>query len=74
MEEVHFRGYAHCHRFPAKVPVSILCMDHRGTIKAQRGWGVTVMLIPISQMWKLRITELRILSALWDSHRLRTHV
>jgi hypothetical protein len=53
MEGVHFRGYAHCHRLPVKGPVSILCMDHQGTIKTLREWGVTVVLIPISQMWKL---------------------
>lgn len=45
-------------------------------IKAQKGGrGVPVVLTPISQIWKLRLTEPRTLPALWDSHRLQdTHV
>lgn len=67
---LHFRGYARCPRLPAKVPDSILCMDHQGTIKGPRE-GVIVVLTPISQIWKLRPTELRTPPILWDSHRLQ---
>lgn len=67
---LHFRGYARCPRLPAKVPDSILCMDHQATIKGPRE-GVIVVLTPISQIWKLRPTELRTPPVLWDSHRLQ---
>lgn len=56
-------------RLPATVPVSMLCRNHLGANKGPK--EVTGVLIPISQMWKPRLTVLRALSALWNRHRLQ---